>query len=98
LHCLPSPLLDQMKLTGKLMVQLIPAASRQWKLAFPVQEADGTHQVEWSMKALSNVNNFWSSTLAEGGHPAAGRARHAVVNALTPRNFSKFKFGNNEVK
>jgi len=27
-------------------------------LAFPVQEADGTHQVEWSMKALSNVNQF----------------------------------------
>jgi len=69
------------------------------EVGFPVQEADGTHQVEWSMKALSNVNQFLVEHLSKGrGHPAAGRARHAVGECADTRNFSKFKFGNNEVK
>jgi len=89
--------LDQMKLTGKLMVQLIPALPvGSGSYFFPVH---GTHQVEWSMKALSNVNHFWSSTLAEVGHPA-GRARHAVVNALTPqlRSLSSTMKSNNSCR
>jgi len=40
-------------------VDSLPVGSGSWLF---LQEADGTHQVEWSMKALSNVNNFWSST------------------------------------
>jgi len=67
LHCLPSPLLGPDETYRKADGAVDSSvASRQWKLAFPVQEADGTHQVEWSMKALSNVNQFLVEHLSKG--------------------------------